>query len=69
MEKVRQFFGGVAVFWDEVVAETRKTDWPTRQELGESTVVVIVAVLLLSAFVGVGDKLLVMLLKALIHAG
>jgi preprotein translocase subunit SecE len=35
----------------------------------ESTIVVIVAVLLLSAFVGVCDKALLGLLKLLIHAG
>jgi preprotein translocase SecE subunit len=63
MERLRQWMRGVAVFWDEVVAETRKTDWPPRQELVESTVVVLVAVVLLSVFVGVGDKLLVTLIS------
>ena len=56
-------------FMDDVVAETRKTTWPERQELVESTIVVIVAVLLLSAFVGVSDKVLVVLLKLLINVG
>jgi preprotein translocase subunit SecE len=56
-------------FIDDVVAETRKTTWPERQELVESTMVVIVAVLLLSAFVGVSDKVLVVLLKLLINMG
>ncbi len=57
------------MFWDEVAAEARKCNWPDRQELVESTIVVIVAVLLLSAFVGVSDKLLVTLLRLLVSAG
>jgi preprotein translocase SecE subunit len=52
-----------------VVAETKKCTWPERQELIESTVVVIAAVVLLSMFVGVSDKLLVSLLKIFISAG
>lgn len=35
----------------QVVAELRKCTWPTRQELVESTVVVIISVALLSIYV------------------
>ena len=56
-------------FVEEVVSETKKTTWPERQELLESTVVVIVLVLLLAVFVGVSDKVLVGLLKLLITPG
>jgi preprotein translocase subunit SecE len=52
-------------FFSEVVDETRKSVWPERQELVESTIVVVVSVVLLSAFVGVSDKLLVTLLGLL----
>ena len=69
MSKVQDTFRGWKAFWDEVVTETRKCNWPERQELVESTVVVIVAVVLLAAFVGVSDKLLVTLLRLLISAG
>ena len=54
------------VFVGDVVAETRKSTWPERQELLESTVVVIVSVLILSVFVGVSDKVLVSLVKVLV---
>lgn len=64
-EQAKSFRG----FWDDVVAETKKCSWPERQELLESTVVVIVAVILLSTFVGVSDKVLISLLKLIINAG
>jgi preprotein translocase subunit SecE len=69
MSKVQDLLSRWRAFWDEVVTETRKCNWPERQELVESTVVVIVAVLLLAVFVGVSDKLLVTLLRLLISAG
>lgn len=42
----------------DVRAETGKVSWPTRTELRDSTVVVIVTVLLVSAFIGVVDRIL-----------
>ncbi len=54
--RLREFIG-------EVDAELRKCAWPARSELLESTVVVIVSVVLLAAFVGVSDMLLLWLLK------
>ena len=45
-------------FFKEVQVESAKVSWPTRIELRDSTVVVIVAVLLVSAFVGVVDRVL-----------
>lgn len=53
-------------FFDEVIAEMRKSTWPTREELVESTVIVIISVILIGFFVGVSDKILVELLKLLI---
>jgi len=45
----------VREFVKEVKVESTKVSWPTRQELRDSTVVVIVAVLLISVFVGIVD--------------
>lgn len=56
----------VKVFFEEVGAEIQKTTWPARDELLESTVVVIISVTLLSVFVGVSDKILELLLRLLI---
>ena len=45
-------------FFKEVRVESAKVSWPTRIELRDSTIVVIVAVLLVSAFVGIVDRVL-----------
>jgi preprotein translocase SecE subunit len=50
----------------ETVLEMKKSNWPARSELIESTMVVIVSVLLMAAFVGVSDKVLLMLLRLLV---
>lgn len=48
----------VREFVKEVKLEATKVSWPTRQELRASTTVVIVAVLLISVFVGIVDFIL-----------
>jgi preprotein translocase subunit SecE len=48
----------VREFSKEVKVELTKVSWPTRQELRASTTVVIVAVLLISIFVGAVDYVL-----------
>ena len=40
----------------DVRAELAKVSWPTREELRDSTVVVIVTVLLVAAFIGIIDQ-------------
>jgi preprotein translocase subunit SecE len=45
-------------FLKDVRVEAGKVSWPTRAELRDSTIVVIVAVLLVSFFVGVVDFVL-----------
>lgn len=66
MNKFSEFFQKIGVFTGEVVSETKKTTWPEKDELVGSTVVVIISVVLLALFVGVCDKVLVVLLKWLI---
>lgn len=51
MEQVREFA-------KDVRAESTKVSWPTRSELRDSTVVVIVAVLIVMVFVGIVDRIL-----------
>jgi preprotein translocase subunit SecE len=48
----------VREFVKEVQVESANVSWPTRIELRDSTVVVIVAVLLVSVFVGAVDYVL-----------
>ena len=45
-------------FLKDVRLEAGKVSWPTRDELRDSTSVVIVTVLLVAAFVGLVDQLL-----------
>ena len=45
-------------FVKDVRLESAKVSWPTRNELRDSTVVVLTTVLLVAAFIGVVDRLL-----------
>jgi preprotein translocase SecE subunit len=67
MGKLRDSIQGIRNFWVEVVGETKKCDWPARDELVESTTVVIAFVLVLAAAVGVFDRILVLMLERLIR--
>ena len=49
---------GVRNFSKDVRVEATKVSWPTRQELRDSTVVVIVTVAVVTVFVGVVDRIL-----------
>lgn len=48
-------FRATRIFFGEMIAELQKASWPTRQELWDSTVVVIVAALLLGLFTTISD--------------
>jgi len=43
------------IFFSELVAELQKASWPTRSELKDSTIVVIVACFLLGLFTSISD--------------
>ena len=58
MNKVGQIVAGAKGFVGEVQAELKKCTWPTRPELFESTVVVMVAVVIVTVAVGVSDLVL-----------
>jgi preprotein translocase subunit SecE len=51
MDQMREFVKDVRL-------ESAKVSWPTRGELKDSTVVVLVTVLLVAAFIGVVDQIL-----------
>lgn len=53
-------------FLDEVHQELKKSVWPTRKELMESTFVVIVSVIILASFVATSDGALVWLIGTLV---
>jgi preprotein translocase subunit SecE len=51
-------FKKIGKFLEEVKVELKKTSWPTRQELIDATIVVIIAIAILSVYVGVVDVFL-----------
>ena len=56
-------------YWKETVAELRKMSWPTRQELTGSTIVVVVVSLVVAVFIGIVDRILVTIVKAIFGVG
>jgi preprotein translocase subunit SecE len=59
IEKIKRFFG-------ETRVEMRKVTWPTRDELKESTKIVIVATFVVTIFIGVVDEILTLLVRRLL---
>jgi preprotein translocase subunit SecE len=51
----------------DVRIEMSKVSWPTRKELQESTLVVIVMVVIVSIFIGIVDRALSLAFEALIR--
>ena len=52
---MRNPFRGVRIFLGEMVQELKKASWPTRLELRDSTVVVVIAILIVGAFISLSD--------------
>ena len=59
----------VREFVQEVLAEFRKVTWPSRQELVNSTVVVIVVTVVLSLFLGAVDIVLARVVEWILSGG
>jgi preprotein translocase subunit SecE len=58
-EKIRKFLS-------EMIAELKKVTWPTRDELKESTKLVIIATFVVTLFVGLVDQLLTLIIRRLL---
>jgi preprotein translocase subunit SecE len=67
MGKLGNMVTGLKTFTGEVKVELTKCTWPTRPELLESTVVVVVSCLILAAFVGISDVVTMFLLSVVIR--
>ena len=61
-------FKRLAEFLREVRAEMSKISWPSREELREQTVVVIITVAILTVFIGVVDQIFNWLWRLLLTA-
>ena len=55
-------------FLVEVTAELKKSSWPTRKELIDSTLVVIITVLILGVFVALADLVFLRVIAFLTRA-
>ena len=55
MSAMKNPFSSVRIFLGEMVGELQKATWPTRTELRDSTIVVIVAAVILGAFTAISD--------------
>lgn len=60
-------FGKFGNFFDEIKQELKKVTWPTRDEVLESTTVVITTTLIMAAFVGVIDFSLSWIVRLLLR--
>ena len=59
-------FDRIVTFLKEVKLESSKVTWPTWNELRESTIVVIIAVAVISAFIAVVDRVLAFVVQLVI---
>ena len=66
MNKIQVFIFKLIGFINEVGLELKKSAWPTRSELQESTLVVIMSVIALGAFVGLSDLILMRVLHLIL---
>ena len=56
----------IGKFFSEMVAEMKKVTWPTREELKESTKLVIIATFIVTLFVGLVDQMLTLIIRRLL---
>ena len=66
MNKIQVFIVKLVGFINEVGLELKKSAWPTRAELQESTLVVIMSVIVLGVFVGLSDLILMRVLHLIL---
>jgi len=59
-------FEKIGKFFSEIVAELKKVTWPTREELKESTKLVIIATFVVTVFVGLVDQVLTLIIRRLL---
>ena len=57
----------VREFVKDVQLESAKVSWPTREELRDSTVVVLAMVLMVAVFIGVVDRILTFAVGLVFH--
>ncbi|SFM07490.1 preprotein translocase subunit SecE [Halanaerobium salsuginis] len=66
MAKKLGFFGKIAKFFKQVKSEMKKVNWPNKEEITSNTIVVIITVVALIAFIGIIDLALANIITPLI---
>ncbi len=66
VEKIKAFVANTLAFFGDVGEELKKSSWPTRSELIDSTRVVILSVMALALFVALSDFVLMKILKLIL---
>ena len=67
MNKLSEGVANLKTFFEEVKVELLKCAWPTRKELFGQSLVAIISVIILGAFVGLCDLVNMGLLRFIIH--
>ena len=67
MKKPGEMIVGLRTFLEEVQVELKKCAWPTRPELLESTMVVVISVIILGTYVGLSDGIVMQLMSIIIR--
>ncbi|MDF7800540.1 preprotein translocase subunit SecE [Pontiellaceae bacterium B1224] len=67
MNKLSEGVGSLRTFLEEVKVELLKCTWPTRKELFGQSLVVVISVIILGAFVGLCDVVNMNLLRLIIR--
>jgi preprotein translocase subunit SecE len=57
--------GKIKKFANEVVAEMKKVSWPSKEQLRESTIVVIVVTGIITVFTFVVDEIMTLIVKSI----
>lgn len=69
MEKIKSAFSQLGAYLGEVGVEFKRISWPGRQELKESTAVVLVFIVILAVIIAVSDKVIQWVLQLLHSVG
>lgn len=64
-ERIKEVFVNTRTFFVEVIAETKKVTWPTFKEVRDTTIVVIIAVLIFGFYLYLVDLALGEMIKYL----
>ena len=59
-------FNKIGKFFSEMKGEMKKVTWPTRDELKESTQLVIIATFVVTIFIGTIDQILTLVIRRLL---